>query len=116
MFNLRSAALWSAMASLNLIAGCAENNPKDGGSKLMSVEIGMSRSQVLAIAGEPQSKETHGATEFLIYPTGSSSYDVLPIAIVDGRVTGIGRNLYDNVVRSKMKSDIDDKLPKKRSN
>ena len=116
MFSLRSVVAGSAVVILGLMAGCAENSTADVSSKLMSVEIGMSRSQVLATVGEPQRKENYGATEFLIYSTGSSSFDVLPIAIVDGRVTGIGRNLYDNVVRSKMKSDLDDNLPKKKSN
>jgi hypothetical protein len=78
------------------------------GAKLMNVEVGMTQTQVLSILGEPQRREPYGGTEFLIYPLSASggAQDFMPIAIVDGRVTGIGRNIYDNVVRSKSQADV----------
>jgi hypothetical protein len=54
--------------------------------------------------GPPQRQETYGATEFLIYSTDGTSNTALlnftPVAIVDGRVTGTGRVLYDAVVEA----------------
>ena len=74
----------------------------------MDVEVGMTQNQVVSILGEPRMREAYGGTEFLIYRTGSHSTpdELMPIAIVNGRVTGIGRNVYDNVVRSKAQSDL----------
>jgi hypothetical protein len=71
-------------------------------------KVGMSQNQVVAILGEPQRRETYEGTEFLIYPTdsGGGALNFMPIAIVGERVTGIGRNVYDNVVRSKAQSDL----------
>jgi hypothetical protein len=78
-------------------------------ARLMDVQVGMSRQEVMAILGQPQRQEAHGSTEFLIYSTDGTSNAALinftPIAIVDGRVTGIGRNLYDTVVRAE-RSDM----------
>jgi hypothetical protein len=116
MSSLRIVAAWGAVALIwCFVAGCTDTNTADIGTKVMSVEVGMSRSQVLAILGEPQNKETYGATEFWLYAAGSGSVlDVFPVALVEGRVTGVGRNLYDNVVRSKAKSDLEEKLPPKK--
>jgi hypothetical protein len=116
MFNLRRAAACSLMILvITVLPGCS-GGETNVNAKPMSVEIGMSRGQVVSIAGEPARKETYGGTEFLIYLIGTGPLDILPVAIVDGRVTGIGRNLYDNVVRSKAKSDLEDNMPRKRPN
>jgi hypothetical protein len=108
MFNLRSATLLVSLLALSPVSACSENGSKVVGARLMNVEVGMTQAQVLAIVGEPQRRETYGGTEFLIYPTGAanSSLDFIPIAIVNGRVSGIGRNVYDNVVRSTAQSDL----------
>ena len=46
-------------------------------------------------------------TEFLIYAADDHSIlDFIPIAIVGGRVTGIGRHVYDHVVRAKVQADL----------
>jgi hypothetical protein len=64
----------------------------------------MTRDQVLELLGPPQRQEMHGLTEFLIYSTDGKSatalLDFMPIAIVDGRVTGTGRSLYEAVVQA----------------
>jgi hypothetical protein len=93
---------------MSQLIGCAGTGSKGLGAKLMDVEVGMTQTQVLSIFGEPQRRETYGGTEFLIYPTSANGggQDFMPIAIVDGRVTGIGRNIYDNVVRSKSQADV----------
>jgi hypothetical protein len=107
-FNVRSAAVWIALLLMIQETGCSENSSNNAGARLMEVEVGMNQSQVVSILGEPQRRETYGGTEFLIYPTGSeaSAQNFMPIAIVGGRVTGIGRNIYDNVVRSKAQGDL----------
>jgi len=108
MFPVRGTAVWLALLVMSQLIGCSGTGSKDLGTKLMEVEVGMTQTQVLSILGEPQRRETYGGTEFLIYPTSSngSALDVVPIAVVDGRVTGIGRNIYDNVVRSKSQADV----------
>jgi hypothetical protein len=67
----------------------------------------MTRDEVLQIMGPPQRQEIYGATEFLIYSTDGRSttalLDFTPIAIVDGRVTGKGRSLYEAVVQANSK-------------
>jgi outer membrane protein assembly factor BamE (lipoprotein component of BamABCDE complex) len=78
----------------------------------MNVEVGMSRQEVLTILGQPQRQETYGSTEFLIYSNDGSSNVALinftPIAVVEGRVTGIGRQLYDAVAHAKERADRSD--------
>jgi hypothetical protein len=87
-----------------VVAGCSGDTRSQAAKNLLSVDIGMTESQVLAIMGQPQRREIQGGTQFLIYATDGKSeealIDFIPIAIVDGRVTGIGRQLYDHVVRS----------------
>lgn len=72
--------------------------------KLDSVRVGMTRDELLALMGSPQRQEIHGSTEFWIYSSDGSSptalLDFAPIAIVNGRVTGTGRSLYDAVVKA----------------
>ena len=106
---VRSLYILVFIALMATIAGCAENGSVTASAKVMNVEVGMSQNQVLAIMGPPQRREIHGGTEFLIYPAGGASEDAVanfvPIAIVDGRVTGIGRNLYDTVVHAKAQVD-----------
>jgi hypothetical protein len=76
-------------------------------ARLESVRPGMTRNEVLQIMGPPQRQEIHGSTEFLIYSTDGRStialLDFTPIAIVDGRVTGTGRSLYEAVVQAHSK-------------
>jgi hypothetical protein len=101
------AALWLMLTVPAAIGGCADT----GGSaaNLMKVDVGMSRSEVVAIMGEPPKVDRQGSTEFLIYPgegdSAAGTANIYPVAIVDGRVTGIGRGLYDQVVRAKAQSD-----------
>jgi outer membrane protein assembly factor BamE (lipoprotein component of BamABCDE complex) len=100
MLNLRSALLWFALLSL---AGCAGESNGATSADVSNVDVGMTQGQVLSILGQPQMREAYGPTEFLFYPTSSGSN--IPIAIVDGKVTSIGRAAYDIVVRSKAQAD-----------
>jgi outer membrane protein assembly factor BamE (lipoprotein component of BamABCDE complex) len=93
-----------------LVGGCSGNRSSNAGAGLMNVEIGMTESQVLAIMGQPQRRESHGGTEFLIYAIENDNkaalLNFIPIAIVDRRVTGIDLHVYDQVVRSMTQSDL----------
>jgi hypothetical protein len=79
------------------IAGCASEGAAR--ADVSSVDVGMTQSQVLSILGQPQTREAYGPTEFLFYPAGGGGN--IPIAIVDGKVTSIGRAAYDIVVQAK---------------
>lgn len=99
MFRLRSALLWFA---LSLLAGCAGESSGATRPDVSDVDVGMTQSQVLSILGQPQMREAYGPTEFLFYPGSSGS--TVPVAIVDGKVTSIGRAAYEIVVQSKAQS------------
>jgi outer membrane protein assembly factor BamE (lipoprotein component of BamABCDE complex) len=73
MYNLRSATLLVSLLALSPISACSENGNNVVEARLMNVEVGMTRAQVLAIVGEPQRRETYAGTEFLIYPTRTPS-------------------------------------------
>ena len=74
-------------------------------SSLNKLEVGMSREQVLAIMGDPYKREAVGRNEFLLYRTetyGNDDSTYTPIVLVNGRVTGWGRNFYDDVRRAEL--------------
>src|SRR5262245_65800916 len=89
-----------------LLSGCTDPSSTQS-ARLDSVRPGMTRDQVLEIMGPPQRQEIYGPTEFLIYSTDGRSATALLeftlIAIVDGRVTGTGRSLYEAVVQAHSK-------------
>jgi len=80
-----------------LVAGCGGANSGPSTASINNIEIGMTESQVLSIMGQPRKRETYGGTSFLIYGDDAGP---IPIGIVGGRVTSIGRGAYDIVVRS----------------
>lgn len=99
MFPWRSAMLWFVLLQL---AGCAAESGGATRADVGNVEVGMTQNQVFSILGQPQMREAYGPTEFLFY---TSSYGAsIPIAIVEGKVTSIGRAAYEIVVRSKMQA------------
>ena len=99
MFSWRSVVLWFMLLQL---AGCATESSGATRSDVSNVEVGMTQTQVLSILGQPQMREAYGPTEFLLY---TSSYGTsVPIAIVEGKVTSVGRAAYDIVARSKTQS------------
>jgi outer membrane protein assembly factor BamE (lipoprotein component of BamABCDE complex) len=109
MPSWRAVALWIALATL---AGCASDSSESARGDVSNVNVGMTQGQVLSVMGQPQRRESYGPTEFLFY---TSSYGVeVPIAIVDGKVTSIGRAAYDIVVRAKSQPDTTAAIPKKR--
>ena len=92
--SLLAVALLACVA----VAACAGANNSSTTASISNIEIGMTESQVLSIMGQPQKRETYGGTSFLIY--GNDKGPSVPIGIVGGRVTSIGRAAYDIVVRS----------------
>jgi hypothetical protein len=73
-------------------------------ANLTQIHPGMTRQEVLAAMGPPQRQEIYGTTEFLIYSADgnaeSPQSNLIPVAIVDGRVTGTGRAFYDAIVQA----------------
>jgi hypothetical protein len=98
------AAFIIIVATLSACSGTASRNAQ---ANLLNVEAGMTENQVLAVMGQPQRRERHGGTEFLIYANDSSNQVALVdfTAMVDGRVTGIGRQVYDHILRSERESE-----------
>ncbi len=98
--KLRDALVVCALAGTVVLAGCADAALMRA-DNIARVQAGMNREDVVAIMGPPQRQETFGDTDFLIYSNDGTSTTALlnftPIAIVDGRVTGMGQSLYDAV-------------------
>jgi hypothetical protein len=93
-----------------LLNGCADPAAISA-ANLTQIQIhpgqihpGMTRQEVLAALGPPGRQEIYGATEFLIYSTDGNTdtaqSNFIPVAIVDGRVTGTGRAFYDAMVQA----------------
>jgi len=91
-------ALWGALQS-----GCT-NPATIPVANLTQIHPGMTRQEVLAAMGPPERQEIYGTTEFLIYSadgnTDKAQSNFIPVAIVDGRVTGTGRAFYDAIVQA----------------
>ena len=106
---MRRLALRAAsMTSLLLLSGCGwllDVKLEQNRAGLRQIEIGMPREQVVAILGQPRSREVRGQTEYLMYrtettepttPTTSKPREdyLVPVAINDGRVADIGWKHY----------------------
>jgi hypothetical protein len=87
-----------ALVASLAVAGCAGANSGPSIASISNIEVGMTESQVLSIMGQPRKRKTYGGTSFLIY--GDDAGTSVPIGIVGGRVTSIGRAAYGIVVRS----------------
>jgi len=99
VLNLRVAV---ALLAFLAVAGCAGANGGSTVASISNIEVGMTEGQVLSILGQPRARESFGGTSFLFYADTAGTS--IPIAIVDGRVTSIGRAAYDIVVRSQAQS------------
>ena len=93
-----------------LISGCASSSVMPWGiekarNNLMKLELGMSKQEVINVMGMPYNREAYstsdGQLDFLIYLTkytdsGSiPDSDTTPICLLNGKVTGWGRNFYE---------------------
>jgi len=91
------------IAMLAMLAGCQSTEkvlPMNQASNLVNgaIRVGMSRAAVVDRLGTPHRVETAGNMEFLFYNApwqmswGTASTN--PIAIVDGKVVGMGSSFY----------------------
>jgi major membrane immunogen (membrane-anchored lipoprotein) len=90
----------------SLLAGCAEMQYGMNSFNTLRLQVGMSRDEVIATMGKPQIRESYGKTEFLIYrtdfPASSGTADFTPVAIMNGKVTGWGRDFYDETRKKRV--------------
>lgn len=95
----------SAMVAVCLLGGCVEWQTGVNSFNTLRLQVGMTRDQVIGTMGKPQIRETYGKTEFLIYrtdfPVSTGKADFTPVAIVNGKVTGWGRDFYDDTRRKR---------------
>ena len=96
------------------VLGCGvamQSQSRGANEKLMQLQVGMERQQVLSLIGNPHRREVYGGdTEFLIYETNhwatSEKERYTPILLRSGKVAGWGRNYYDDAIRSKIEADV----------
>jgi hypothetical protein len=95
---------------VSLLAGCAQWQSGVNAFNTMRLQVGMTRDDVIATMGKPQIREAYGRTEFLIYrtdlPVSNGNADFTPVALVGGKVTGWGRDLYDQTRRKRADANI----------
>ena len=91
------------VALLAMLSACQSSEkvlPVSAASALVngSIQIGMSRADVVAQLGDPHRIETNGKMEFLFYSAPRTmSWGTIgsnPIAVVDGKVVGMGSSFY----------------------
>lgn len=93
--------------------GQTANEAEINNQKMMELKIGQLKEDVLTIMGSPTRREAYKLenkkiVEFLFYRTqgwapdglGDKDYQFTPLAIVNNKLVGWGRNYYDNVVRA----------------
>jgi len=101
--NARAIALSCALWTAVLEGGCTDPAAIPV-ANLTQIHPGMTRQEVLGALGPPQRQEIYGTTEFLIYSADGKNdtalLNFIPVAIVDGRVTGTGRAFYDAIVEA----------------
>jgi len=98
--------LGSIIVVASLLAGCAEWQYGVNSLNTLRLQVGMSRDEVITTMGKPQIRESYGKTEFLIYrtdfPASSGTADFTPVAVVNGKVTGWGRDFYDETRKKRV--------------
>ena len=74
------------------------------GALINKTKVGMSRDEIVSQLGPPHRHETYEATEFLFYNTSWASKDAAvqqnPVAIIDGKVVGLGKGYYSAFVKA----------------
>jgi hypothetical protein len=86
-----------------LLGACGLVATEINQSRINKLQIGMTRSEAIAVMGSPNKREAYGDTEFLIYRTeieGPEHLTLTPIAIVRGKVAGWGRNYYESAIKA----------------
>jgi hypothetical protein len=92
-----------------LVAGCAQMQSSVNAFNTIRLQVGMTHDEVIATMGKPQIREAYGKTEFLIYRTdllvNPETVDFTPVVLVNGKVTGWGRKIYDEARRKRIGSN-----------
>ena len=103
-------AIGTTAIAVSVLAGCVELQSSVNAFNTMRLQVGMTREDVIATMGKPQIREAYGRTEFLIYrtdlPVSAGKADFTPVALVGGKVTGWGRDLYDETRRKRADANI----------
>lgn len=99
---------WDSMQISSTRSEAEKNN-----ANLMKVQIGQTKEELLSVMGQPTKREAYKLSdskivEFLFYRTtgwsssntGDRDAQFTPVAIESGKVSGWGRNYYDQVVRA----------------
>ena len=85
------------------VSGCGPNQYIIQ-KKLNSLPMGISRDELIQTMGQPEKREVYGQKEFLFFLTPSEDPSptptLTPVALVGGKVVGIGERHYQNVVRA----------------
>jgi hypothetical protein len=95
---------------------------EENSSKLVKLEIGYSKDQVLGIMGDPRKPEKYvvdsSVYDIWFYRTGhNADYmetddEFTPIVFINGKVAGWGRNYYDKTLKVKLEQTIELKQKK----
>jgi hypothetical protein len=97
------------VGAASILASCAQLQSGVNAFNTIRLHVGMTRDDVIATMGKPQIREAYGKTEFLIYrtdfPVGTQTVDFTPVALVNARVTGWGRNIYDEARRKRAEAN-----------
>jgi len=94
-------------AALSLTAVACANQISERANRVLDLQIGMSRDEVLATMGQPERREVHAGVEFLIYQTDTreGEWNFTPVGLVGGRVTGWGRVYYEGAKATRIEPD-----------
>jgi Protein of unknown function (DUF3192) len=105
MTRYRLLASIVVIMAASMLASCAQLQSGVNAFNTIRLRVGMTRDEVIATMGKPQIREAYGKTEFLIYrtdlPVGTQTVDFTPVALANGKVTGWGRNIYDEARRKR---------------
>jgi outer membrane protein assembly factor BamE (lipoprotein component of BamABCDE complex) len=100
-----------------LTAGCGPSKLRQNNDNMLRLQIGMTKNEVREIMGNPTKTEAYlidGKNhEFWMFQTQRqgrferlSDKHYTPVAFVDEKLIGWGRNFYDNVVRTKQDINV----------
>jgi hypothetical protein len=95
-------------SALSLAGAACANQTSERVNNILRLQIGMSREEVISLMGQPERQEIHAGVEFLIYQTDTrqeEGWNLTPVGLVDGRVTGWGRVYYEAAKGSRTRPD-----------
>jgi outer membrane protein assembly factor BamE (lipoprotein component of BamABCDE complex) len=94
-----------------VLSGCGVAAVAEGSNnraKLMQINIGDSKDQLLKVMGNPELREAYPEGEVWLYYTGTGfGYNhKTPVVIVNGKIVGWGDNYYDRVIKKKIDLNV----------